>query len=327
MTSGWVKGASLLVGAWGDFRSRLYRDELLKPVRVPVPVLSVGNLTVGGTGKTPVTRALARLFSGTHKVGIISRNYKAEVGDFSPVDPAHPFGARHFGDEPFLLANSLDGVPVFVGPSKSDSARRAHALRPDLNLFVVDDGFQHQALHRDFDLVLLDATDPDFDEPFPVGRGRERVTALERADWILLTKVNWSDEDLVRRIRERVPPEIPLSGCAFETRWPEIPEGVPIGIFAGIARPEVFIDLAHRRYPGRVRQTWGFRDHQKYGEPELRKLEGFLRGHPDGVLLTTEKDAVKIEDPVLRARLRVVGLEVSFEREGELLEKLRSRLR
>ena len=292
-------------------------------LRVSKPVISVGNLTVGGTGKTPVTLALARLLTEQgKKVGIVSRNYKAASSGISQVDPKRVDAATWYGDEPFLLARELPGVAVFVGPQKSQTAEWALLQRPDLDLLIIDDGFQHRRLARDLDLVLVDATDAGTFDPWPVGRGRENERGLVRANLILVTKTNWVPRAEVDRIRERLPKSVPVIEVEFETIWPELRAETKFGAFAGIARPEVFFELVKKKYVGQMMATWAFADHQNYGSVELAPLRDFLAQDPDRLLLTTEKDAIKILEIELRDRLRVVGLEAHFRQKESLLEKL-----
>lgn len=325
MSSLLARGAGHLWGWVGQARGHLYDSGFLKRVKLPVKVVSVGNLTVGGTGKTPVVQALAELFAARGlKAAIVSRNYKAEAAGPVEVDLLGSKGADYYGDEPFLLAKSLPGVPVFVGPKKSETAAFAFKRHPDLDVILIDDGFQHRALARDFDLVLIDATDEKTFEPLPAGRGRENPDALNRADWILLTKTNWAGSGAVDRVRALLPSGKRVSEAKFQTSWPDVADDVAVGVFAGIARPEVFFDLARKKYFQKVRKTWAFRDHQVYGEKELGELRDFLRAHPGSVLVTTEKDAVKIQDRQIRERMLSAKVKIEWKNAEELFERLRT---
>ena len=325
MSPGWKMGAAKVVGALTDLRNRLYDKKILNVRRVDCPVISVGNLTVGGTGKTPVTLALADFYlEQKREVGIVSRNYKAQIKEIAQVDPSRLDGADYFGDEPFLLATSRPRIPIFVGPKKSETAPWALKHKPSLDVLLVDDGFQHRALHRDFDIVLLDATDAHFYETFPLGRARENRQGLERANWILITKSNWVDEENLNWIYSLLPEETPVTEVHFHTQWPQLKETESVGVFAGIARPEVFFDLARKKYFSKVRSTWTFRDHQHYGPEELTPLRRFLEMDPQHVLVTTEKDAIKIEDPFVRSRIRVAPVTIEFQQGEKFFERLRS---
>ena len=321
----WKSMASKLVGNLTDARNRLYDLHVLKGEKVDCPVVSIGNLTVGGTGKTPVTLVLADFFIKEKKqVGIISRNYKAKAKKMVKVDASLADGAAFFGDEPFLLAKSRSELAVFVGPRKGKTAAWALKTNPSLDLLLIDDGFQHRALYRDLDIVLIDATDSDFFEPFPLGRGRERRQSLERAQWILITKANWVDQENLNWIYSLLPDDIPVTEVDFHSEWPSVEGAEGVGLFAGIARPEVFFDLARKKYFDKVRGTWAFADHQVYGPAELEKLKRFLAADSTRLLVTTEKDAIKILDPELISRIKVAPLKLEFQQGEKFFERLRS---
>jgi tetraacyldisaccharide 4'-kinase len=326
-SGGLARGAGRLFGWLGEARGRLYERGVFQQTKLPIPVVSVGNLSVGGTGKTPVVEALAEFFlKEGRKVAIVSRNYKARVRGCAEVRT--DAGADFFGDEPFLLARRLERrVPVFVGPKKAETAVWAFRQNPQIDLILVDDGFQHRALHRDFDLVLLDATDPRAFAPVPAGRGRENPEALERADWILLTKTNWAEAESLARVRGHVPAGKGVTEARFQTAWPDAADFDAVGVFAGIARPEVFFDLARKKYFQKLRKTWAYADHQAYGESELAPLRAFLRENPRGLLVTTEKDAVKITDPELRGRCLPAGVTLEWQNAEKLFERLRTLVR
>lgn len=328
MSSALGRGASQLWGWLASARGSLYEKGVLKRIQVPVPVVSVGNLTVGGTGKTPIVKALAELFHQEKRhVGIIARNYRAKARDPQKVLINTQDGAVYFGDEPYLLAQQMPWASVFVGPRKNVTARRALIEEPKLDLLLIDDGFQHRALARDLDVVLVDATDEKSFEPLPAGRAREGAEALGRADWILLTKTNWATSEQLEKARKNLPSDKPCTEVKFQTRWPEVDADVEWGVFAGIARPQVFFNLARKKYFGKILKTWPFRDHQVYGEKELASLREFLKANPKAWLLTTEKDAVKIEDDVIRDRMRVAKIEIEWQNAGDFFERLRTLVR
>ena len=190
----WLRAAltplSWIYGTWMTRRNSRY-DRPGAAERVSVPVVSVGNLSVGGTGKTPMVRWLAEtmLARGT-PTAIVSRGYGGSAGA-GPVVVSHGGGTRCAaavaGDEPWMLANAVAGAIVVVGSNRTAGARKAVEL--GARLVLLDDGFQHRALARDLDIVLLDRTRPfDHDRLLPAGYLREPASSLARADWIVITR-------------------------------------------------------------------------------------------------------------------------------------------
>src|SRR2546422_4631912 len=215
MPAGWLLAPliplSRLYGLAMRARASLYARGLLKQQSLPCRVISVGNLTIGGTGKTPVVIALATaLRDRGRKVGVISRGYKRrsrtsilEISDGRTLR-GHPGDS---GDEPFLIAQSCPGVPVAVG---ADRPRVGRYLvdRFDLDTLVLDDGFQHLALRRDMDILVLDAGAP-FGNGYllPRGRLREPLSAMERASAVLVTRASQAQrlDELKTAVRPAAP--------------------------------------------------------------------------------------------------------------------------
>ena len=180
-----------------QLRVLVYKAGLLRSFRLPCPVISVGNLTVGGTGKTPMTLYLARWFMDRGKrVVILSRGYGGSlegtiriVADGSTI----LLSPGDAGDEPYLLANSLPGVMVVIGSDRYQAGCLAlERLNPDI--FILDDGFQHLRLKRDLNLLLLDCEKPFGNgRTLPAGILREPVSAIERADLVIFTRCNGNE--------------------------------------------------------------------------------------------------------------------------------------
>lgn len=303
-----------------------YDYQLLDQVRVACPVVSVGNLSVGGTGKTPVTHKLYQHFAARfEKLAIVSRNYKAILRKAGRVDPAHPNGAMFYGDEPAWLAAHCPKAQVFVGPRKYETAAfAADRLKPEL--ILVDDGFQHRALYRDLDLVLWDATSTS-ETLIPYGRLREDFSALERADYVLLTKVNWTTEERLQHWRNRLGGR-PVVEVEFTMNlgmeWIARTQNHPVAAFAGLAEPVIFRQQLESLLQRELTAFWSFPDHHHYPTEDLQVLARWLNEHPDSYLFTTEKDAIKLR-PWVREMARVVPVPLSVQwgrgRE-EFLQKL-----
>lgn len=276
--------------------------------RLPCPVISVGNLTVGGSGKTPCTIALATwLRARGRAAGILLRGYgRRGSGVAVAADPGGaPARWEAVGDEAILLARRLPGVPVVVGGSRFQAGREALRRFP-LDLLLLDDGFQHRQLHRDLDLVMLDATDPfGGGRLLPRGRLREPVAALRRAHAIILSRADQVRELAgVRRRLEQIAPGAPqilarhrpagLADLAGGEAWPlGFLRGRRVLAVSGIANPAGF----HRTLMdlGAVAAgTLPFPDHHPYGSDDLRRVQDAAREAGAEVIVTTEKDAVRM---------------------------------
>ena len=192
-----LRGAAKLYGGVVDLRSRLYDRGALKTSTLPCKVVSIGNITVGGTGKTPMTIFLADRLKRKHiNPVILSRGYGGSATDSGGMvtdGQTLAMDSVCSGDEPFLMASLLEGVPVFVGKRRMESAMEA-CLRFHPDVFILDDGFQHRALHRDVDILLFDAEHP-LGNGFLLPRGelREPVSNLERGDLFVLTRAERRD--------------------------------------------------------------------------------------------------------------------------------------
>jgi tetraacyldisaccharide 4'-kinase len=268
-----------------------------KPVRVAVPVISVGNLTVGGAGKTPVTLELARRLSARgRRPVVLSRGYGRRSRE--PLEVTADARVEAAGDEPLLMARR--GFRVFVGPRRAALAQLA--IRRGADVLLLDDGLQHHGLARDLDVIVADASNPFGNgRLLPAGPLREPVSALDR---VRLGLVWWTRCDLPRDARTAELRPFPAVESAFEAQ-PDL-RGKRFFLFAGIARPEGFVATV-RALGGEISGTRWFRDHHLYTARELRDLRERAGG---AVLATTEKDLVRIEQPggivAVRVDLRVV---------------------
>lgn len=282
---------------------------------LPRPVISVGNLEMGGTGKTPFTIELARLLSAEgYLTCILSRGYGGRR-DHEPlvVSDLHRVlaGPSVAGDEPFLMARSLPGVPVVVGADRLAAGRKALEAFP-VHAFLLDDGFQHRRLRRDVDLVLLDATDPwAGGRLWPWGglhRGlREPPRGLARADAIVLTRTQAASAEGLTALREelaRLAPGVPVlttrtQAAGFRRLTKPLSATIPdmtgtrVLAFAGIARPGAFFEDLEGLGAAIVGRR-AFRDHHAYSETEVRALLRQAEELGASALVTTGKDAVRL---------------------------------
>ena len=288
---------------------------------LPVPVVSVGNLHWGGTGKTPLVAALAEhLRDRGLRPAILSRGYRRRDSRVRLVSVGEGplIGPLLAGDEPVLLAGMLPGVAVVVGSDRSEAGRHAlERLQPPPEIFLLDDGFSHLRLARQLDLVALPAGDPFGGGRLPPsGRLREPLTALARADAVLLTGAEDGAEGLAEALRA-----VGFTGRAFASRIRALPailssgEPLPAGArvvaVAAIARPERF--LAAARAQGiAAAATLTLPDHHVYPDSTLERINALVAEHAADCVLTTGKDAVK-----LRGRLDLPLAELTIRAEPE----------
>jgi tetraacyldisaccharide 4'-kinase len=319
---------SRLYGALQETRARLYADGRLPSRRLPQPTISVGNITFGGTGKTPIVEFLARRFRFEGRSpAILSRGYGRKSRGLVVVSEGDGplVGPDRGGDEPVELARRLPGVLVVVAERRSEAARVAARL--GANLLLLDDGFQHLRVRRDVDLLLLDARDPfGGGELPPIGRLREPLSALGRADAFVFTRVDRAEPPTAaRRALQAARPEAPVFNARIRAAGARDEDGAPVPIatlrerrllaVCGIAQPDGFaaslaeLDLTPE-------DTLVFRDHQRYASRDLERIRRAAEETGSSWIVTTEKDAVKlwgrVRLPVVAVRLSVEVLEPGF---------------
>jgi tetraacyldisaccharide 4'-kinase len=270
---------SSIFGVGVRARNGLYDRGTARSRRLQGPVVSVGNLSVGGSGKTPFVLLLGELLKARGlRFDILSRGYGRQKRGVAAVDPGG--SPREFGDEPLLLARRL-GIPVIVGEDRYEAGLFAEK-QFGLQLHLLDDGFQHRALARDFDIVLVTPEDAR-DRLLPAGRLREPLTSLSRADAVVLTSGASPDSfpvnsRLVWRVRRGISP----------TNLPARPI-----VFCGIARPQNF--LLQLRTAGIEPAAQAlFRDHHAYNERDIQDLLKLRQQSEAEGFVTTEKDAINL---------------------------------
>jgi len=288
---------STIYGAVVGARNRLYDSGLLKARRLKGPVVSVGNLSAGGSGKTPFVMLLGELLKARGiKFDVLSRGYGRQSRGVLLVNPGGL--PAHFGDEPLLIARKLQ-VPVIVGEDRYEAGGFAEEkFGPQMHL--LDDGFQHRALARDFDIVLVTAQDAA-DQLLPAGRLREPLSSLRRADAIVLTS-------------GASPESFSLEGKAvWRVRRGIIPQSVPPRpvVFCGIARPQNFVLQLRTANIEPVAEAF-YRDHHSYTEKDIRELLALKQHSEAEGFVTTEKDAVNL-GPCLAALEPISVIPVRME--------------
>jgi tetraacyldisaccharide 4'-kinase len=270
---------STIYGGAVAVRNALYDRGHFQAHRLQGPVVSVGNLSAGGSGKTPFVLLLGELLKARGvKFDVLSRGYGRKSRGVLLVDPGGL--PQQFGDEPLLIARKLQ-VPVIVGEGRYEAGRLAESkFGPQLHL--LDDGFQHRALARDFDIAMVTPQDAT-DTLLPAGRLREPIRSLRRADAVVLASGASADA-------------FPLDGkLVWRVRRGVAPQNVPPRpvAFCGIARPQNFV-LQLRAAQIEPAAEAFYRDHHAYSEKDIRDLLELKRRSEAGGFVTTEKDAVNL---------------------------------
>jgi tetraacyldisaccharide 4'-kinase len=314
-------------------RIHLYSVHLLRGHQVGCPVISIGNLTVGGTGKTPVVEKLAcELSARGRRVAILSRGYKSVKRRGAPrgKSPARIvteggallLDSKTAGDEPFMLAKNLRGVAVVVDKDRVECARHAISALGS-NILILDDGLQYVRLHRRIDLVLIDREAPFGNEHLlPRGTLREPPEHLRRATHILITKCDGSDlADLHARIRQynRSAPILECRHRPVELHNLSTGEQMPLALLQGmragslcaIASPESF-EQGLLRLGVQLELTQSFADHHRYSKRELERFIKRCSRRGVSWILTTEKDAVRMPR-LLNQDLPILYLRIEIE--------------
>lgn len=330
----WIYGMILSV------RNRLYDSGSRRSVRYDIPVVCVGNITVGGTGKTPMCELLISHFRNQYKVALLSRGYGRKTKGYLEVSPKSSY--RNVGDEPKQIKMKYPDTIVVVCENREEGIGRIRAEHPEVNLIIMDDGFQHRRIEPKLNIVMVDYTRPmDKDKLLPLGMLRDNPKQLRRAHYVIVTKCPANMTALDRRITRKRLELLPFQ-CLFFTRistreaYAAFPDSAQNGLkaggsvigMAGIGNPAPFIDNLAAKYDlaGEIL----FPDHHPYHVRDLKKMRAMLDGAPDGtVIVTTEKDVVKLGSGTkipteLRSKIYVQPIEMSFMEESkeDFLSKL-----
>ncbi len=313
----------------------LLDQKLTKKKKLPGAfVISVGNLSMGGTGKTPFSIFLAKLIHKKfpdQKIIILSRGYNAKgslrghrVGPHSTPMEA--------GDEPLLLKKHLPFAEVWIGKDRYSSYihfREELRMREN-SIVILDDGFQHHVLERDVDLVLLDSSKISKERfLIPAGNLREPISSLIRADQIIFSKYESSIEKIVQNIQNKFSKEIlrfslepdKLLSPNLQSDSPKILSGKKVYAFTGIGNPEVFFSMIRKFEPLKL-ETRAFRDHHSYTIEDEKVLNLIAKNFD--FLVCTEKDLVKISNPP--NQLRILLLKSKLDKEEKLISFLQEKI-
>jgi len=317
MKRGLVRPFELAYRGVNSVRRSLYKTGLLRQQSLPRPVISIGNIAVGGAGKTPTVITVAGfLMKHGLRVAVLTRGYGSARKNIEEV--VSSFDAARYGDEPVVIARALPGVPVIVGRRRFRAAEK-FLQTADCDVFILDDGFQHLQLCRNVDVVLVR---PHSDE-----LRREGLSALQSAD-LTITRVRSREEVALAAIRPKdsffgvlEPVELTRGDAVLPLTTLS---SARVFAFSGLADNQQFFDML-RAAGAEVVGSEAFRDHHRYSSGEIERLKKAAESSGASLIVTTEKDAVKIADPsiaTLRVQMRIIPEDAFLK---ELLELLGSR--
>ena len=316
---------SFIYGILVAIRNFFYETNILSTKSLNCKVISIGNITVGGSGKTPTVEYLSNLLqSKGHKVGIISRGYKRKSKSTLVVTDGKkkPESWKHVGDEPFLLAHKLENIPIVVGTSRYKAgSMMIEKFQPDV--ILIDDGFQHLSLHRDLDIVLVNSKDKRSDHKLiPSGKLREPISNLTKADLIIITKSNIHAPSnyLINKIesfnRPTIYNELQIDSL-LQIKSNKINKldkiaNKKVYLFSALGDNESFKKImgytdakivGHSKYP----------DHYHYTLDDLNDIEQKATKCNAEFLITTEKDLVKINPQNRKIDIYTVRMKMIFK--------------
>lgn len=325
---------SLPYGGVVRTRSFFYSHGLLRTKTLPCPVISIGNITVGGTGKTPLVMALAKgLMDKGNPVAILSRGYKGTKTSEPIVSDGKTIflSPEESGDEPFLMAQACKGIPVLVGKDRFVNGRIA-LQRFGVKGLLLDDGYQHLPLYRDINILLIDSHIGFGDDTLlPRGILREPLSQLRRADLFLLTKVEDPEgyQPLEKKIHE-IHPSAQVFHCHYEPVSLVGPKeeqeevyslkGKKILALSGVADPQSFSSMLRKSGMKIVKEAT-FPDHHLYTNKDLSSVEE--KSKRVDCIVTTEKDMVKLKKlNIDRLPIRALRIEVKIWEEKEFYQRV-----
>ncbi|HOK52977.1 MAG TPA: tetraacyldisaccharide 4'-kinase [Armatimonadota bacterium] len=310
-----------------------YKIGLRKQHKLPCRVVSVGNLTFGGTGKSPTVRALcSKLMERGVRPAVLSRGHGGRLSNVGAIvsdGTKRLLDAVDCGDEPALLADSLPGVPVAIGKDRKKAGwMLIEQFNPDL--IMLDDGMQYWQLHRDFEIVLMDAQRPfGSGKVLPAGNLREPVSGLSRADAVVITGMEvfdsdkrWDSPTVLSKLPDGVEvfqarrQPVAVIDCATNERKPvSVLNGLPVVAVSGIANPMSFETML-ARCGADIRESVRFGDHCAYSTVEVDIVRRAIAETKAEVVITTVKDAVKLR----LSNMYVLDIELNIEDVDRLLE-------
>lgn len=306
-------------------RHWMFDCKLLKSEKFETPIICVGNITVGGTGKTPTAEMIIDYMQPYYRIALLSRGYGRRTKGYMEVSCKSSY--RDVGDEPLQIKLKYPDTLVVVCEKRAEAIRRIEREHPEINLIVMDDGFQHRYVEPRINVVIVDSTRPFATDDFlPAGTLRDRLKSLDRGHYFIVTKcpVNMSPldqrmwrKDLYKFAYQRIYFTHIVPTEAVSPFFPEnkLNRGEEVIVMSGIGNPKAFVRGVKNEY--KIVGKMILDDHHVYTVSDINRLVELLNKHPKAKLLTTEKDAVKLRrskrvPAMVRERMFYQPLKVEF---------------
>ena len=308
-----------------SIRHWLFDCGLLKSESFATPIICVGNITVGGTGKTPTAELILNYMRQHYRVALLSRGYGRRTKGYREVKTNSSY--RDVGDEPLQIKLKFPDALVVVCEKRAEAIRRIEAEHPEINLIIMDDGFQHRYVDPRINVLIIDSTRPFAEDDYlPAGTLRDKLSALDRAHYFIVTKCSPTMSQLDQRLWRKDLQKVAYQKIYFTRVIPSAPialfpsdlslnGGDEVVVMSGIGNPKPFVKSIREQY--KVVAIYNFPDHHIYSVDDLQRVAKSLEKHPAARLLTTEKDAVKLRrsrrvPEIIRQRLFYMPVVMEF---------------
>lgn len=314
-----------------ELKNFFYDSGVLDSLKLPVPVISVGNLTLGGTGKTPFVDYLLGIADAKNlSAAVVSKNYRARSKGVQRVDIQRKQGAEYYGDESFMLARRHQNQKFWTGPQKFVTAQRAIQFQKP-QLLIIDDGFQHRQLGRNLDILLIDVSVPkEVYHILPKGRMREGFENISRADLVVLTKINRKNQETYDFCRQKIEELQNKWGHSFDVIEAEyqsqlqkpLNSGERVLLVSGIAQPTSFAKSFEECreiscVDAVIADHLVYADHHPYSKSDFEKILRAKNELGCHRVVTTEKDFVKLQEFSAENIFDVMQVKIKMAKESQ----------
>ncbi|HMG92957.1 MAG TPA: tetraacyldisaccharide 4'-kinase [Chryseolinea sp.] len=315
-------------------RNRLYDQGSKSSIKFDLPVIAVGNLTAGGTGKTPLIEYLIRLLARNYHLATLSRGYGRSTKGFRMAQPTD--SASTLGDEPFQFFLKFgDRVKVAVGEERALAIPNILHQHPNTEVILLDDAFQHRRVIPSLNILLTDYRRPFYEDfLLPAGRLRESRAGAGRADIVIVTKcpAEITDEEMIemeKSIREFVERPVFFTQIRYGNPTPlgrtELKMGDQIVLLSGISNSQPLEHYVSQNY--KLKKHFNYADHHSYTNADIERLSRFMKEHPSASILTTEKDKVKLAATEFESKIQGMSIfylpiEVEFIKNGQDFDEM-----